>query len=158
MLVQRLMPTVPSRRVAARSFLACLLLAACSVANDATLSRAETRTPIELSAQERERMRAGMRFYLECIEGITGALGENKMSGVANSAKRCGMDMVDNVTFAEVLTLPPEFLALSLDTHQKFDVLAKEAVERTTRTSALNQLGAILTNCTGCHAAYRFAR
>jgi len=143
--------------VAARALLACgsLLLAACSVANDATRFPAEARTPIELSAKEGDRLRAGMRLYLECVEGITGALGENKISGVGRSASHCGMHMVDNVSFAEVLTLPPEFLALSLDTHQKFDALAQEATEHSTRASALKQLDAILANCTACHAAYR---
>ena len=67
------------------------------------------------------------------------------------------MDMVESVSFAEVLTLPPEFLALSLDTHQKFDDLAHEAVAQGTKSSALKQLGAILANCTACHAAYRLA-
>lgn len=102
-------------------------------------------------------MRAGMRLYLECIEGITEALGENGMAGVARSAKRCGMDMVENVSFADVMTLPPEFLGLSLDTHQKFDALAHAAAEHGTKSSALKELGALLANCTACHAAYRLA-
>ena len=145
--------------ITARALPACcvLLLAACSAAHDGALSRAETRTSIELSAKERERMRAGMRFYLECVEGITDALGENRMVGVASNAKRAGMDMVEDVSLADVVTLPPEFLALSLDTHQKFDALAHEAAEHATRSDALKQLGGILANCTACHAAYRFA-
>ena len=144
---------------AARALLACcvLLLGGCSAAHDATLSRAGTRSPIELSAKERERLRAGMRLYLECVEGITDALGENKMAGVARSAKRCGMDMVEDLSLADLMSLSPEFLALSLDTHQKFDALAHEAAEHGTRSSALKQLGAILANCTACHAAYRLA-
>ena len=42
------------RSTAARALVACcvLLLAACSVAHDASLSHAETRTLIELSAKE----------------------------------------------------------------------------------------------------------
>jgi len=145
--------------IAARALLACsvLLLTGCGAAHDAILSGAETRTSIELSAKERERMRGGMRRYLECIEGITEALGENSMAGVGRNAKRCGMDMVEDVSLADVMTLPPEFLALSLDTHQKFDGLAHEAAERGTKSSALKQLGAILANCTACHAAYRLA-
>jgi len=144
--------------VAACAMFACpLLLTGCGVAHDSTLAGTEARAPIELPARERARLRAGMRFYLECVEGITDALGENKMAEVARSAKRCGMDMVESVSFAEVLTLPPEFLALSLDTHQKFDDLAHEAAAQGTSSSSLKQLGAILANCTACHAAYRLA-
>lgn len=147
------------RVIAARALFACflLLLAGCGAAHDAAMSRTEARTPIDLSAKDRERMRAGMRLYLECVEGITEALGEQSMAGVARSAKRCGMDMVNDVSLADVVTLPPEFLGLSLDTHQKFDALATEAVEQGTKSGALKQLGGILTNCTACHAAYRLA-
>jgi hypothetical protein len=82
------------RSTAARALLACCVLpiAACSVAHDASLSHAETRTPIELSAKEREHMRAGMRAYLEAVDGITTALGENRMPEVAKSAKAVGTD------------------------------------------------------------------
>ncbi len=135
----------------------CVLVGACSAAYDRALPRAEKRAPIELSAKERERLRAGMRVYLECIEGITDGLAESKMSAVARSAERCGTDMIVGVSVPDVLALTPEFLALSLDTHQKFDALAKEAGEHLTRSSALKELGAILHNCTACHAAYRFA-
>lgn len=147
--------------IAARVLFACasvLLLTACGGAHRGALSGAATRTPIALSAKERERMRAGMRLYLECVEGITEALGESRMAGVARNAKRCGTDMIEGVSVPDVLALTPEFLALSLDTHQKFDALAHEAAEHGTKASALKQLGAILANCTGCHAAYRFGR
>jgi hypothetical protein len=79
----------PAPPTAARALVACcvLLLAACSVARDASPSHAESRTPIELPAKERERMRAGMRAYLEAVDGITTALAENRMPGVAKSAK-----------------------------------------------------------------------
>jgi hypothetical protein len=130
-----------------------LLLGGC--AQHTSLSGAEPRSSIQLSAKERQRLRAGMRVYLECVQGVTDALGDSKMGGVARSAKRCGMDMVDDDSFTAVLTLPPEFLALSLDTHQKFDALAHEVAERRTKSTVLQQLGAILANCTACHAAYR---
>ena len=62
-----------------------------------SLSGAEPRSSIELSAKERQRLRAGMRVYLECVQGVTDALGDSKMGGAARSAKRCGMGMVDDV-------------------------------------------------------------
>lgn len=143
--------------MAAHALVACcvLLLAACSVARDASPSHVETRTPIELPAKERERMRAGMRAYLEAVDGITTALAENRMPGVAKSAKAVGTDMIKDVSLGDVMTLPPAFLAMSLDTHQKFDALAKDAADHTTKAAALKQLGAILANCTACHATYR---
>lgn len=137
----------------------CLvLLVACSAARDGTLLGAAPRTLNELSARERESIRAGMRVYLECIEGIIDALFANRMGGVARNAKRAGTDMIQGVSAADAVALPPEFLLLALDTHLKFDAMAQEASQHGSKTAVLQQLGAVLANCNACHAKYRFPR
>jgi cytochrome c556 len=55
------------------------------------------------------------------------------------------------------LKLPPEFVAVSIDTHQKFDDLAAAASSGATKAKVLEDLAHILTNCTSCHAGYRLA-
>jgi hypothetical protein len=136
----------------------CLvLLVACSSTHDGTLLGAP-RTPIALSAKERESIRAGMRVYLECLEGIIIALSANRMGDVARNAKRAGTDMIQGVSAADAVRLPPEFLLLALDTHLKFDAMAQEASQHGSKKAVLQQLGAVLDNCNACHATYRFPR
>jgi len=88
----------------------CLvLLSACGVTGGMTPPRPETRTPIEISAKEGEQLRRGMRIYLESVEGIVDAAQQNSMAQVARSAKRSGMDMLDDISISDALKLPPEF-------------------------------------------------
>jgi cytochrome c556 len=135
----------------------CALLTACGGSQLESASRAAARTPIQLSASEREHLRLGMRVYLESVEGITDALADNKMLLVAKAAKKSGMGMVDEPEIAIAMKLPPEFVAISLDTHQKFDALAQEAAEGGTKVGVLTHIGEILANCTACHATYRLS-
>ena len=136
----------------------CLvLLTGCGVPQLGSAFRAAARAPIQLSANEREHLRFGMRVYLESVEGITQALAENKLPLAAKSARKSGMGMMDEAEISIALKLPPEFVALSLDTHQKFDALAIDAAEGGTKMGPLKQLGDILANCTACHATYRIS-
>ena len=116
-----------------------------------------SREPLHLTAPEREHMRAGMRAFLESVEGITQGVAENNRQAVARSAKRSGWSMMDATAAATALKLPPEFVAVSIDTHQKFDDLAAEASSGAPKAKLLQGLGQILNNCTSCHAAYRLA-
>lgn len=119
--------------------------------------RAATREPLHLSASERDHMRSGMRAFLESVEGITKGIADNRIETVAKSAKRSGWSMVDETATALALKLPPEFVAISIDTHQRFDDLAAAASAGATKARLLDDLGRILNNCTACHATYRLA-
>jgi hypothetical protein len=136
------MPRFPQKPiVTGATLLSCFaFLAGCGVAQLGSPSRAELRTPIELSVKEQEHLRFEMRKLLESVEGI-GALAENKMELVARNAEKAGMGMVDDAAISIASNLTPEFVALSLDVHQKFDDLALYA----------------LATCTACHAAYRIS-
>ncbi len=137
----------------------CLvLLTACGGSQGLTLPRPDARTPIRLAAKDSEQLRHGMRIYLESVEGILEGAHRNRMAEVARSAKRSGMGMLEDVSFADALKLPSEFIIMSIDTHQKFDALSREAADGGTKSSTLEQLSAILANCTACHATYRLAR
>jgi hypothetical protein len=88
--------------------------------------------------------------------------GSNSASGCvciwkAKSAEKSGMGMMDEEAIEIAMKLPPEFVALSLDTHQKFDALGLEAARGGTKIGALKQLDEILANCTACHATFRLS-
>jgi hypothetical protein len=118
---------------------------------------AESRTVVELSPDERESLRRGMRAYLESVHAIVTSLAEHRISAVSGAAGRVGMGMVDDVPPSLAVKLPVDFVILSVDTHQRFDALALAASQGATKGDVVQHLRDILTNCTSCHAMYRLA-
>lgn len=116
----------------------------------------DAREKIQLSFREREQIRAGMRAYLESVQGIVEGLAQHKMAVVARNADKSGERMVADVPVALALRLPPQFVLMSVDTHRKFDELAKAARETRTKLAVTSKLNEVLMNCTSCHAMFRF--
>lgn len=118
------------------------------------LAPTDTREPLHLTTDERAHLRAGMRAFLESIAGIVQGLATNQMNVVGESAKKAGTSMVHDVPLSVALKLPPEFVMMSLTTHQKFDALAHDAQDPGTKLSVLKTLDDVLAHCTACHATY----
>ena len=118
-------------------------------------AESDAREKIELSFKEREEIRAGMRAYLESVQGIVEGLAQHKMEVVAR-VLRSGEQMIKDVPVLMALRLPPEFVMISMDTHKKFDELAREARVTRTKLAVTSKLNEVLMNCTSCHAMYRF--
>lgn len=116
----------------------------------------DERAALKLSEDERTAVLAEMRGFLESVHGVVGALASNKPAMAAEAAKRSGMGVMHNMPRTLMGKLPMEFRKLGMDTHQKFDALALEAQGMGDATALLKQLDAILANCNGCHAGYRF--
>lgn len=135
----------------------CLVLGACGSRLDGNLPLAEERTAIRLSAADREHLRQGMQRYLASVQGIIEALPENKHAAVSERAKKGGLEMLSGVSTSVAVHLPPGFLMLSMDTHQKFDALSRSAAAGESKAAVLKQLGDILANCTACHTKYRLS-
>lgn len=152
-------PSAGSRvtRVSAMTLL--LALPACGMAHDAAAPSAaiDARTPIRLATAEREHLRAGMRGYLESVQGVLEAINQRRMDRLAESARKSGVASVRTVSLATVASLPPEFTHLSLDTHEKFDALARVATQNAGRKELLDQTSSILANCSACHSMFRLA-
>ena len=141
-----------------------VLLVLLAVAAGATLfvrgTTAESddgRTAILLSAAERTHVLAEMRGLLEAVETITFGISQNDMSAVSAAARAVGMRAAGGEPITLIAKLPLEFKTLGMATHQAFDDLAVEAEDKGDGTVVLEQLSAILSNCTSCHAGYRFA-
>jgi hypothetical protein len=137
----------------------CLvILSACGgVQQVGSLPNDEARAAVRLAAADREHLRRGMRGYLASVQGIVDALSESKLAAVSGNAKKAGMELLSGVPASVAVGLPPEFLMLSMDTHQKFDALSRLAAEGRSRTEVLTQMRDILANCTACHGKYRLA-
>lgn len=114
------------------------------------------RTSIILTSSERDFVLAEMRGLLEAVETITFELSEANMAGVAEAARAVGMGSAGGEPKTLIAKLPLEFKTLGMGTHRAFDDLAMEAEDIGDGTVVLGQLSMILTNCTSCHAGYRF--
>ena len=151
---------VPARVPACVPALAAVLAAALlALPRPVAAEASPPRETIELSAREREHLKAGMRAYLESIQGVIEGLAKHDFKAIARSAARSGMASVKDVSPALALRLPPQFTLMSVDTHERFDALAREARDmRETRSklSVTSKLNDVLQNCTSCHAMFRF--
>lgn len=118
----------------------------------------DERATISLGRREAEDLRRGMRIYLESVQGIIEGANGYDMRQIASSAERSGMGMIEDLSIMAVVELPPEFVGMAIDTHQKFDELARSARQGVGKTQVMDELGAILATCTACHASYRLSR
>jgi hypothetical protein len=152
-------PSSPVLAARVLAFLAAAVLTACAAIDKAPPGQPDARTALRLSAAEREHMKAGMRVYLEAVQGIVDAQADGKPARIADSARKAGMSAVADLPVMMAAKLPAEFTMLSLDTHRKFDALAQEsgATGAAGQKAVTAQLRDILANCTACHASYRTA-
>jgi hypothetical protein len=125
------------------------------VSRPALAAGSDERTEIILYAAERDLMLAGMRTYLESVQGIVAALAENHPDRVAAIAAKSGSKLLQTVSPITATKLPLAFMSMSFDTHDKFDKLAVRAAKTASRSEVLSDLRDILGNCTSCHMTFR---
>ncbi|WP_041316464.1 hypothetical protein [Hyphomicrobium nitrativorans] len=147
------------KALSAATLLAILSSAAAlpALAQRAPQAHGDPREAVALSPVEAEDMLAGMRTYLETIQGIVAAMAENDIDRVPPIAAKSGAKMLRDVNPVTGLKAPIGFSMMSFDTHDKFDKLAEKARAGTSRTEVLADLRDILGNCIACHASYRLA-
>jgi len=113
------------------------------------------RTAILLTTGERDFVLSEMRGFLEAVQGIVAAIGDEDMAVVASIATPVGSAAIGGETAALLGKLPLEFKTLGMATHGLFDDLASTA--RSGKATAVTaELGVLMQNCTHCHAGYRF--
>lgn len=143
--------------LAAAGCVAVTILSACDKQPVDSSLAGVTRTEVALSDRESEHLRQGMRVYLESTQGIIEALGDNKLAAVQSHARKAGVSATGDVPLWVALSLPPEFVLLGMDTHQKFDALAAAAAQGASKREILQHLRDVLLNCTACHAIFRLS-
>lgn len=116
----------------------------------------DERQALRLTDDERAAVLAEMRGFLQSVQGIVAAVADSKPAAAVEPAKASGMGAMHAMPKSLMGKLPMEFRKLGMDTHQKFDALALEASGIGDGKTMLKGLDAILANCNGCHAAYRF--
>ena len=118
-------------------------------------SHLSTRTPIQMTLEEREFVLAEMRIFLESTHNIVNGIVSNKMGFVAENARKSGHAAQGGMPKSLPGKLPASFKQLGSDTHRKFDELALDAEQLGDGEHALSQLGILLNNCVSCHSTFR---
>ena len=112
------------------------------------------RMAVELTASERNLVLSEMRLFLETVQQVTAAMGNNTLPQAAPALKRVGSAARGNIPASLMAKLPISFKQLGFDTHAQFDALAEFAASGD-QVQAAQKLGQLLTNCIACHAAYQ---
>ncbi len=113
------------------------------------------RTAIALEQGERDLVLAEMRAFLQSTQTILASASKGELGPAAAAARQVGAQAQQGVPTSLMGKLPMEFKTLGLDTHRRFDQLALNAEELGDAEQTLQELGELLANCVGCHAAYR---
>ncbi len=135
--------------------MAVAFLAYLFIVRGAVAPSEDGRTAILLKGSERDFVLAEMRGFLEGVEEITAAIGENDMKTVAEVSTRIGSADAARVPLSLMSKLPIEFKTLGMGTHGEFDELATIATTSGDAKAVITKLANILGNCTTCHSSYR---
>ena len=113
------------------------------------------RTAVLLSSGEKDFVLTEMRGFLETVQSINEALGNDDLKTVVEEATKSGKASLGGVPAPLMAKLPLEFKQLGIDTHTEFDKLADLAKTAKSSKQVTARLGQLLLNCTGCHASYK---
>jgi len=113
------------------------------------------RTAVLLEPGERDYVLAEMRGFLETVQSITAAIGENDMAAASELAGTAAKFSPADVPAPLFAKLPIEFKTLGLETHKLFGSVAEAAQDTGTPQAVAASLGNLMVNCTSCHSAYK---
>jgi mono/diheme cytochrome c family protein len=138
-------------------FTKLLIIATLTIAfSGSAFAKDDSRTPINLSKDERNLVLSEMRALLDTVRSITVSMGKEDMEKVAKSAKKMGMAASGEVPPELTAKLPMQFRMLAMKVHKGFDQIALDATEMGDNQQTLEQLGELMGNCVACHAIYKF--
>ena len=113
------------------------------------------RIAILLEPGERELVLTEMTAFLQSTQTILASASSGDLEHAVTAARQVGAEAQAGVPASLMGKLPLEFKGLGLDTHRRFDQLALNAEDLGDPAQTIRELSEVLTNCVGCHAAYR---
>jgi hypothetical protein len=113
------------------------------------------RAVLELTPAERVMILDEMRQFLDGVQKMTGALGQQDMQATADAARNMGQKMVHELPPALRVKLPDEFRQLGFAVHRDFDQIALDADSLKDVSYSLSQLSGTLQQCVRCHTMYQ---
>ena len=125
------------------------------VIQGSTTQTTDGRTAVLLSASERNFVLGEMRNFLETVQAITAAIGENDMATISDISRKIAVDDPAKMPAGLKGKLPLEFKTLGMDTHSLFISLAETAETAKSPQEVSTALSGLMLNCTTFHAGYR---
>ncbi len=113
------------------------------------------RTAVLLEPGERDLVLAEMRAFLQATQAVLVSANQGDLATAATAARKVGTAAQHAVPASLIGKLPLEFKRLGFDTHARFDQLALDATDLGDPSQTLTALGELMSNCVGCHAAFR---
>jgi len=113
------------------------------------------RTAVIISKSERTKILGDMRKFLEHVQTMVEAIGDQDIETFSTAASGVGFIQEKAPPATLVAKLPLEFKTMGLNTHKAFDELAKLADETKDFQLVAKELSIIMTNCTYCHQTFR---
>jgi cytochrome c556 len=113
----------------------------------------DTRTAVQLTAEQRNAVLTEMRTMLGSVSGVLGAAARNDSASIRGAAHASGTAAAADPVLEKLL--PEAWVQMAEQTHSGFDSLATAGAKG--RDTAVARLGKVTTNCVSCHAMYRLA-
>jgi len=119
-----------------------------------SLDAMDQRRPVPLLPVMAHHQKENMRDHLAAVEEIVAALASDDFAGVERAAARIGSSPGMSQMCTHMGAGAPGFTEQALGFHRAADRILEAARERN-RARVLTELGATLTTCTACHAAWK---
>ncbi len=113
------------------------------------------RTVVMLPPSDRAFFLAEMRGWLESVQAIAEALGNNDIKAAAEEAAKAGKVDMSKIPGSLLRRLPVEMKQLGFGTHAAFRDMAKTLQGGASAREGMKMLSSIMLNCVACHAGYR---
>ncbi len=113
------------------------------------------RTAILLAPAERDLVLTEMRAFLQATQTVLVSANKGDLPAAVAAARAVGAAAQQAVPVSLMGKLPLGFKQLGFDTHSRFDRLALDAQDLGDPAQTLSALGELMSNCVGCHAAFR---
>ena len=107
---------------AARWLVAALGVATLGAGCGGEAASPDTRTPVQLTAEQRNAVLTEMRTMLGSVSGVLGAAARNDSAGVRGAARASGTAAAADPGLEKLL--PEAWLQMAMQTHSGFDSLA----------------------------------
>ena len=115
----------------------------------------DDRVAVNLSKDERNFVLAEMRKFLITTQAISEAITDKNLKYAASLASEVGIKADKNTPGSLLSKIPMAMKTLGLDTHQKFDQIASDAVKINDPLHSRKQLDVLMKNCIACHASFK---
>jgi len=143
------------KRLSPLFFVLAFTFSALPVLAENAATTVDKREVLVLTPMQREHVLGEMRALLSGVQNVIGALAEDDMKAVAETARPLGRSMAGKAEDHLKGVLPKHFMQLGMDVHHDFDRIATLAESGADSKAVLSELSRSMKKCQACHAHYQ---